>query len=158
MTCTVAWPEIPHLAGARLRPECDALRQLVKTVQTLADKNKHDTVLLLPDDPNLETWFDRERPPLSSTIIFTDQYWDRYVDADFASLQAHPPKVIIIGPRNFWRSFSQIWHWRKHEGLIRLVDRVQDELIPARYDLYEAHRISFGPGSDFLDVYVRKDK
>src|ERR1700722_8283835 len=154
--CMVAWPEIPHLAGAKMRPECERLRQLVKVVQAQADKSRHDTVLMLPDDPNVEAWIDRDRPAVSSSILFTDQYWDRYVDADFASLKAHPPKVIIIGPRDFWRKFSQIWHWRKEEGVIRLIDRVQNELLPANYDLYDAHQITFGNGEEILDVYVRR--
>jgi hypothetical protein len=156
LACTESWPEIRQLAGARLRPHAGAMRELVRAVRQAAP-NPDDTVLLLPNDPNVEAWFERPRPAVSSTILFTDQYWDRYVDADFAALQKDPPKVIVIGPRNFWRPFSQIWHWRKEEGLIRLVDRVQNELLPVEYNAPVEHRILFGTGADFMDVYVRKE-
>jgi hypothetical protein len=157
VACTETWPEISQLAGARLRPESDGMRRLVKIVRSQTDPVQGDTVLLLPDDPNVEAWFDRPRPALSSAIIFADQYWDRYVDRDFATLAAHPPKVIVIGPRNFWRLFSRSWHWYKDEGALRLIDRVQNELLPANYDLRYQQPITLGSRPDFMDVYVRRN-
>jgi len=157
LRCTEPWPEIRQLAGARLRPECENMRELVKIVQSQANSAEHDTVLLLPNDPNVEAWFDRPRPPLSCAVLFTDQYWDRYVDRDFATLEANPPKVIVIGPRNYWFLFSKVWHWNKREGVIRLIDRVKEELIPQLYDLRFEHRIIYGSGEDFMDVYVRRN-
>ena len=112
-------------------------------------------MLLLPDDPNVEAWFDRERPALSSAIIFADQYWDRYVDRDFAAIAANPPKLIIIGPRNYWRFFSSAWH--KDDGIIRLVDLVESKLLPEKYDLGLRQRIAYRDGEDFMDLYVRRD-
>lgn len=156
LRCTESWPEIPFLAGAKLRPECEGMRQLVKIVQSKADAGKGDAVLLLPDDPNVEAWFDRKRPALSSAIIFTDQYWDRYVDQDFASLQVAPPKVVVIGPRNSWRGFSKNWHPNKSEGVLRLIDLLQDKWLKENYDLQTQQRISYGNGEDFMDVYVRR--
>jgi hypothetical protein len=156
MACTESWPEIHQLAGAKLRPDCEPMRELVRIVRSQADPGTGDTVLMLPDDPNVEAWFDRPRPVLSSAIIFTDQYWDRYVDADFEALRANPPKVIIIGPRDYWRLFSSFWHSNKPEGVIRLIDRVKDELLPRAYDLRFEQRINYRGGTDFMDVYIRK--
>jgi hypothetical protein len=120
----------------------------------LANPTNNETVLLLPNDPNVEAWFDRQRPNLSSAIIFTDQYWDRYVSQDFAELEAHPPAVIVIGPRNLWRPFARQWHI--NQGAERLIDLVNNRLIPASYQLQAAHPISFADTTEFMDVYVRR--
>jgi hypothetical protein len=49
------------------------MRELVGIVRSAADASTDRTVLLLPNDPNVEAWFDRPRPSLSSAIIFVDQ-------------------------------------------------------------------------------------
>jgi hypothetical protein len=148
---TEQWPEVPHLAGARMRPQAEGMRELVSLVRR-ATPNPADRVLLLPNDPNVEQWFERPRPPLSGPMIFTDQYWDRYVDPDFAALEADPPEVIVIGPRNYWRRFTRQWHpgW----GAERLIDRVRDELLPARYRLLAENPITYRRSVDYMDVYV----
>jgi hypothetical protein len=152
---TQAWPEVRHLAGARLRPECDGMRQLVQTVRSYADPARHDTVLLLPNDPNVESWFERDRPKFSCAIIFTDQYWERYVDRDFASLQAHPPKVVVLGPRNYWRFFCRGWH--VNGAAERLIDRVREKMLAPDYDLKSEQPIAYQGGTDYMDVYVRRE-
>jgi hypothetical protein len=136
---------------ARMRPASEGMRALVTTVRARSQA-AHDTVLLLPNDPNVEAWFDRDRPALSCAIIFTDQYWDRYVEKDFAELEAHPPKVIVIGPRDFWRRFSRIWNVNR--GAERLTDLVLNKLVPEHYDLVSQQPISFENGKDFMDVYA----
>jgi hypothetical protein len=151
--CTESWPEIKYLDKALLRPDAAGMRELVKTVRTLIPKQSGEQVLLLPDDPGVEAWFDRERPVVSSAIIFVDQYWDRYVDDDFARLEKSPPKVIVIGPRNWWRSFGR--HWQNQRGTERLIDLVQERLLEGHYNLYQAQEINFRGGKDFMDIYVR---
>jgi hypothetical protein len=154
--CTEAWPEIAHLAGARQRPEAEGLRVLTAAVRVAA-LNPDDEALLLPDDPNVAAWFERPRPPLTSAIVFADQYWDRFVDEDFRRLAARPPKVIVIGPRNGWRAFGG--HWHANWGVERLIDRVALELLPARYQPAGAVKILFITGAppDFMDLWVRQD-
>lgn len=150
--CSETWPEIAHLAGARLRPSAAGMRELVALVRQAAPAPS-DAVLLLPNDPNVEEWFERPRPSLSSPMIFTDQYWDRYVAADFQALERDPPKVVIIGPRGYWRRFTARWHpgW----GAERLIDRVREELLPSRYRLLAEHPIRFQKTSEIMDVYIR---
>ena len=152
--CTESWPEIHHLAGARLRPESGGMRKLVATVRAAA--GPEDTVLLLPEDPNVAAWFDRPRPPLSSEIIFCDQYLDRYVDKDFATIQAHPPKVIVVGPVYFWRYFSH--QWRVDRGAERLIDLIGDRLLPAQYTLISEQKISFIGMTETMQVYRLNDQ
>lgn len=154
-TCKESWPEITHLRGARMPEWAGDMRSLVSLVRDLTPNVTEDQVLLLPGDPNVEAWFERPRPALSGAIIFADQYWDRYVDEDFRRIQESPPKVIIIGPRNFWRAFQRAWtgNW----GALRLIDRVQSELIPARYELHTAHPIFYRLKKDNMDVYLRID-
>jgi hypothetical protein len=146
----VPWPEVRFLRGARLRPAAEGMRQLVHTVRRLAPAPT-DTVMLLPNDPNVESWFERPRPRLSSCNIFADQYWDRYVDRDFMLLHAYPPKVIVVGPRNFWQRFSRLY--QPDRATERLGLLIVNKLIPARYGLEASVPIKFADG-DFMDVYV----
>jgi hypothetical protein len=152
--CTNAWPEIRHLQGAMLPDSAAGMRRLVSVVRQLAD-NASDEVLLLPNDPNVEAWFERPRPPLSSAIVFADQYLDRYVEGDLARLRARKPKVVVLGPRNFWRSFH--WDWKQGLGCERLIDLVGRDLLPASYRYFGAQPISFQGREDFMDIYVRAD-
>jgi hypothetical protein len=148
--CSVAWPEVSYLAGAGLGRSAQGMRDLVAAVRRVAP-NRSDTVLLLPEDPNVEMWFDRPRPRLTSAIVFTDQYWERYVDEDFKRLEAHPPTVIVIGPRDGWRPFSLGWNL----GAVRLIDRVQKELLPRFYSHHLQQQISLPARMDIMDVYFR---
>ena len=147
-----SWPEIAHLKRAGLRPESSGTRTLVARVRALAAP--HEKVLLLPEDPNVQAWFERPRPKLTSAMVFPDQYWDRYVDEDFDRLRADPPKVIVIGPRGIWRGFSHYVHvnW----GAERLVDRVQRELLPHRYRMAPAVPVRVIGRDDWMDVAVRE--
>jgi hypothetical protein len=152
VTSTESWPEIKHLAGAKMRPETAGMRDLVGTVRKFAAPD--ESVLLLPNDPNIESWFERDPPKLSCAIIFTDQYWDRYVDGDFASLQAHPPKVIVLGPRDYWRFFCRGWHI--NGAAERFIDVVRERMLTRDYELKSEQPIIFQGGTDYMDVYVRK--
>jgi len=127
--CSERWDEVRYLAGARLQPSAAGMRRLVGVVRGLAAPGEE--VLLLPGDPNVEAWFERPRPRLSSPFIFADQYWDRLVDADVAALAARPPRLIVIGPIGAWRGFHR--QFKAGRGAERLVDRVAGELLPARY-------------------------
>lgn len=152
VACTEVWSEVQHLQGARLPKSADGLREVVAVVRELA--GPEDEVLLLPNDPNVAAWFERPSTNLSSFIIFTDQYRDRFVDADFSRLSLLPPKVIIIGPRNYWRGFSRIWN--KDVGAERLIDRVLSELVPHAYDFHSTIPIRHGQEKDFMDIYVKR--
>lgn len=155
LRCTETWPEVSFLTGARLQKSAQGMRDLVNLVRHLAEDKSKDDVLLLPNDPNVEAWFERPRPNLSAAIVFTDQYWDRYVDEDFTRLLNKPPKVILIGPRNYWRMFQR--YWNKNVGAERLIDRVEQELLPQYYKLYTSQEISFQSKKEFMDVYLRKE-
>jgi hypothetical protein len=146
------WPEIAHLAAARMPAYAAGLRDLVHVVRAQAGPG--DAVLLLPNDPDLEAWFERPRPRLTSAIIFTDQYWQRYVDEDFERLRRDPPKLIVIGPQQTWPQFQLGWGWAAHE----LIARVQKQILPAVYFHLGSYtfRNSRG-GEDVMDVYVRRD-
>ncbi len=154
-SCTDTWPEVRYLAGARLAPSAAGMRDVVKLVRRLAPQPT-DTVLLLPSDPNVESWFERSRPALSGAIVFVDQYWDRYVDADFDCLMQDRPKVIVMGPRHFGRSLQLFWHG--NTGAARLIQRVDNELLPRYYRLFAQQKIKLVVNDDFMDVYVRVDK
>jgi hypothetical protein len=152
--CTETWDEIAYLRGARFPPAASGMLQVVAEVRRLAPDPVADEVLLLPDDPNVESWFERRRPALHGAIVFADQYWDRYVDADFARLCELPPKVIVLGPRHSWRAVSR--QWNVERGCERLIDRALNELLPQRYELAASHEINYSGKHDYMDIYVRK--
>jgi hypothetical protein len=76
------------------------------------------------------------------------------VDRDFELLDQHPPRVIVLGPKNFWRAFSH--GWQPDRGTERLGMRLVDELLPRRYEKAASIPITRADG-DFMDVYVSKD-
>ena len=115
--------------------------------------SESDAVLLLPNDPNVEAWFARPRPRLSAPIVFADQYSDRFVDGDVAAIRADLPKVIVIGPRNYWHGFHEIW--QPNYGAGRLTEVIQKQVLPAHYTLHQAVPIQHHGKIDAMDVYVR---
>ena len=153
--CTESWPEVDYLAGARLRTGAKGMRRLVAVVRELTPNAESDTALLLPNDPNVEAWFARPRPELSSPIIFADQYWDRYVGEDVEAIRRQLPRAIVIGPQGYWRHFHQIW--RDHYGAERLIDAVRKEILPEHYVLHKRIAIKREGLRDYMDVYVRKE-
>ena len=149
---TEVWPEVPHLAGARMPRNAVGMRELVRVVRRYAPRAT-DEVLLLPEDPGVAAWFDRPRPRLSSAIVFSDQYWKRYVAADFARLVGDPPAVIVIGPHDFGRRISGLW-----SGSARgLMAQVEGDLLPRRYTLVDEHPVALGMTVERMEVYVRND-
>jgi hypothetical protein len=158
--CTVSWPEVDYLRGARLPRAAEPLRELVPLVRRLAP-SPGDTVLVLPNDPDLEAWFDRRRPQLSSAIVFVDQYWERYVDADFERIVSHPPKVIVVAPR-YWGPFMQKFWGGNERGAHRLTMRVILDLMVPHYEHVATLDAPFVEdvrgGEDFVDVWVRKQR
>jgi len=148
--CSVRWDEVAHLAGARLQPSAAGMRALVALVRR--ETAPGDSVLLLPNDPNVEAWFERERPRLSSLFVFADQYRDRRVDADMAALAARPPRLVVLGPVGYWRGFHHLFKWSR--GAERLIDRVMAELLPARYSLIATVMIGYQGGQDAMEVYA----
>lgn len=127
--------DIPHLAGAKLPERADGLLAMVREVR--ARTSPTDRVLLLPEDPNLVPWFDRRRPNLTSSVLFFDTYWDRFVDEDLRRLQDDAPEVIIIGPHLQWAQFAT-WIKQNPEALEEDVARLIEELKPRLSDRYEA--------------------
>jgi len=154
-SCDQEWTGIPYLRRARFSTDSENVRKLVLFVRELAPDPNVDRVLFLPSDPDVEAWLDRRPPKLSCAVVFADHYWDRYVDSDFQRLVRDPPKVIVVGPRNHWRSFAE-W-WSKNWGCARLMDLVIDKLLPARYEHRGTVAIPYAGTKDFIDVYARKD-
>jgi hypothetical protein len=150
----VVWDDVRFLRGAKMPRSGEEMHQLVRRVRTLAP-DPNDTVLLLPNDPNVEAWFERPRPRLTSALVFTDQYWDRYVDEDFRRISEDPPKVIVIGPHRYWAIYTQGWHpgW----GAFRLVQRVQTELLPKSYQKPEEIEIDYWGMRVAMHLYTRID-
>lgn len=153
--CTETWPEVKVLRGARMPKRAEGLREFIRVVREFAPDPELDEVLLLPGAPDVEAWFERPVPDLSCPIIFVDQYWDRYVDNDLGRLAAAPPRVIVIGPHDYWRDFFH--NWRRNWGAERLIDRIRYEMIAPDYELRASVRFNFRGGTDYFNIFVWKD-
>jgi len=152
--CTETWPEVRYLQGAKLSKSASFLRNVIPIVRSLTPE-PGDEMLYLPNDPDVEAWFDRPRPKLSGAIVWVDQYWDRYVDADFERLAKNPPKVIVISPR-YSGPFMQTFWGAGGTGARRLTMRVILELFPRRYQLHSSVLVPGLRYPDYVDVWVRK--
>jgi hypothetical protein len=151
--CRDKWPECSWFNGARVTVAARPLREVVKQVRKLAKPDER--VLLLPGDPNLQASFERPRPRLSCAIIYTDQYWPKYVAGDYAKLVAEPPKVIAIGPAKDWRPYSR--HRNDSRSAEALIDLIQTRLLPEKYRLDSRITINLGGAADEVEIYVRND-
>jgi len=152
-SCTQTWSDVTWFAGVKVTDRAEPLREVVNEIRQ--QTNTQDTVLLLPEDPNLEACFERPRPALSCAIVFADQYWGRYVANDFATLSHNPPKIIVLGPRNDWPVLSAE---HNNSGAVEaLMARVKNELLPSHYRLIDQHAFPFKKTTDYLDVWVRVD-
>jgi len=126
------WPDVPALGAMKVRRELHGAHDAILAVRKLSD-GPGDDVFWLPGDPPVEAYLERPRPALSSPLVFMDQYDDRYVDQDVEALLAHPPKLIVLGPfpkPHIWPYFRREEEW----GTMRLIDRVQRDLLPGRYE------------------------
>jgi hypothetical protein len=147
--------EIPYLRGAKLPERAVAFRDLATEVRRLAPDPQNDEVLVLPEDPNLESWWERKRPALTSAMIFVDEYWDRYVEEDVRRLNSNPPRLVLIGPQKTWREFSR--QWQVSRGAERLIDEVTGTLLtPERYEKRTWSFERWDGTSDTLALYVRR--
>src|SRR5262249_26222902 len=109
-----------------------------------------DTVLLLPEDPNVVAWFERPRPLVSSAILFVDQYPVDRVAGDVDPLVAHPPKVVVIGPQTERQSIEG-WN----TSIVDLVGLAPARLLDGRYRLLKYQPITYHGHPDAMEVWVR---
>ncbi|HVW29330.1 MAG TPA: hypothetical protein VHC69_28380 [Polyangiaceae bacterium] len=114
------------------------------------------TVLVLPEDVQLEALVDRPRPPLVGAIVFVDQYAPRLARDDIARLDDHPPEVVIVHPRrpSAWQRFFRIWSGRS--GAERVVRHVLFDMLPRMYRRDFTVKTTFAYEPAKLDVYVRR--
>lgn len=115
-----------------------------------------DTVLVLPEDVNLAALIGRPRPPIKGAIVFVDQYPRRLAAADIRVLRKHPPKVIVLNPkeRTVWRELFHIWSGTS--GAERIIDFVEKDLLPSHYQLKYSVPTRFMWQHTRLEVWVRK--
>lgn len=114
------------------------------------------TVLMLPEDPMFEALVGRPRPALRGGIVFVDQYPRRLLQHDLATLEASPPDVLVLHPRDTaaWHRVYSIWDIKCAAA------QLQNEFAsnPAgrgyRRDTSYDTWMFQGPG--LMDVYVRE--
>jgi hypothetical protein len=156
MLATVPADPRMNWAHLRINDRGEVIQKVAKRVRALTTSD--DGVLVLPEDVQLTALIDRGRPPLLGAIVFVDQYAPRLADDDLARLAEHPPKVIVVHPRNIynWQRFFRIWSG--NSGAERVVQYALRDLIPHRYRLDSSYGTSFILDGAMLDVYVRDDR
>jgi hypothetical protein len=114
------------------------------------------TVLVLPEDVQLQALVERPRPPLLGAIVFVDQYAPRLSADDVARLDDHPPDVVIVHPRrpSAWQRFFRIWSGRS--GAERVLRHVLFDMLPRMYRRELTLKTTFAYEPAKLDVYVRR--
>jgi hypothetical protein len=141
--------------GLRVSPHGVGIAKAALAVRGITGPN--DTVLVLPEDLQIERLIERPRPPLLGAVVFVDQYAPRLVEDDIARLAENPPKVIVVHPSEeaIWQDFFRIWSGTS--GAEKLVLYVLRVLLPARYDRVASFPTNFHLDPTMLDVYVRRD-
>ncbi len=145
-----------HWAGLYVNERGAEVVRAALRVRQLA--GEHDTVLTLPEDVQFQRLLGRPRPPIKGAIVFADQYARRLAADDIATLEANPPKVIVIHPRRerLWMTLFELWGGRE-SGAWQVTQHVRQELLPKRYRLDRSYRTVFFRERAELDVYVRID-
>ena len=144
-----------YWAGMRVTPHGSEIARVASRVRALTAPA--DTVLVLPEDLEVETLIGRPRPPLLGAIVFVDQYAPRLAVNDISRLDENPPRVIVIHPRQerSWQRFFRIWSGQS--GAERVLLHVLHQLIPARYERDSSYDTTFLWQPETLDVYVLRD-
>ncbi len=155
MTATIPMGPRGYLAGMRVNDHGIQIVHAADRARALSTPS--DTVLVLPEDLEIESLIGRPRPDLMGAIVFVDQYAPRLAHDDIERLDEHPPKVIVIHPRKImaWQRFFRIWSGKS--GAERVIDHVLFHMIPREYKLDSTYPTTFLWEPGLLDVYVRLD-
>lgn len=143
-----------HWAGLRINEQGILVLGAALRAQELAAET--DTVLVLPEDLELTALIDRRRPPLVGGVVYVDQYPARLAERDIATLLEHPPKVLLLRPRdpNEWRKVFSLYG--KNTGTSLMLDAVRERLLP-RYRLDRSVLTRHEDRAIPLELWVRND-
>lgn len=155
MTATTRVGNTGHWAGMRVGEHGAEIARIAARVRALTLPT--DTVLVLPEDLEVEALIGRPRPPMIGAIVFVDQYPPRLATDDIARLDENPPKVIVVHPREerAWQRFFRIWSGQS--GAERVLLHVLHDILPARYERDSSYPTMFLWQAETLDIYVRRD-
>jgi hypothetical protein len=146
-----------HGYWAGLRISERGVEMVKAALQARSLTNRDETVLILPEDVTLSGLVGRPRPPLRGAILYVDQYPRRLVAHDVRTLASHPPKVVIIHPREHLMWARVFRTWSGDSGTEQVLRWTLNELLPRRYRLVGSYRTHFLWGAATLDVYARID-
>ncbi|MEB2310628.1 MAG: hypothetical protein OZ921_21380 [Sorangiineae bacterium] len=155
MAATIPMGKSGYWAGMKVSPRGRTIAEAALRVRALAGPS--ETVLVLPEDLEIAALIGRARPPLRGAILYVDQYPKRLYEGDRRALLEHPPKVIVIHPREriFWTNVFRTWS--ADSATERMIDFVERELLPRSYRRDQSFETSFLGAPSHLDIYVRRD-
>jgi hypothetical protein len=143
-----------HWAGLRVNYRGLEVLNAAARAQDLAGEK--GSVLIVPEDVELQGLVHRPRPPLKGAILFVDQYPTRLLTSDLEALDREPPDVIIVHPRNSadWKS---VFHtWSNGSAAEKIVDHVVTKMLPKAYTLDSSYPSTYFWDQGQIDVYSRK--
>lgn len=144
-----------HWAGLLVDERGHEVIRAALRVRALA--GPEESVLVLPEDVQLAALIDRPRPPIRGAIVFVDQYPERLVADDLATLERDLPKVVVIHPsdRTLWRQMFEIWMYEG--GAYRIMQHFLDDVLPRHYRLDSTYQTRFARRRAKLQVWVLKE-
>jgi hypothetical protein len=143
-----------HWAGLRVNYRGLEVLKAAARAQDLAGET--GSVLIVPEDVELQGLVHRPRPPLKGAILFVDQYPMRLLSSDLEALDRNHPDVVIVHPRNpaDWKS---VFHtWSNNSAAEKVVDHVLTKILPKEYTLDSSYPSTYFWDQGQIDVYVRK--
>jgi hypothetical protein len=155
MEARTAMGRLGYWAGMRVGPRAVDLAHAALQIQRLTAPT--DTVLVLPEDVQLAALISRPRPRLRGAIVFVDQYPRRLAPDDIQELRRHPPKVIVRHPAeaHLWTQLFRVWSG--DSGAQQVLDFVNSELLPNRFERLSVTRTSWLWRDATLEIWVRRE-
>jgi hypothetical protein len=112
-----------------------------------------DTVLVLPEDPQITALIGRPRPRLRGSVVFSNHYPARLLENDRAELEQRPPRVIVLHPRRVEHWQAWLAAFSPHAAATALSLHMFIDRVPARYRLDSTYRTTYVIDQGALEIW-----
>ncbi len=135
--------------GAELLAAARRVRELAGT---------EETVMVLPEDPQIAALIGRPRPRLRGAVVFSSQYPARLLETDRAELEEHPPRVFVVHPRRAEQWQPWLLAFSPHTAATVLSLYVSLSRLPGHYHLDSSFRTTYVTDQGALDIWVLDER
>jgi hypothetical protein len=113
-----------------------------------------DTVLVVPEDPEIAALIGRPRPHLRGSIVFSNHYPARLLESDRSELDLRPPRVVVIHPRRPEQWQPWLVAFSPHGAATVLSLFVSATELPRRYRLDSTYRTTYVTDQGALEIWL----